>query len=140
MKESYKHKLRKNDGRRDLGETFYRAHPAAIYQPVEYEAVSLRGVATERILWWMLTVVEAMLVIRLILAGVGANGGNLLTSFLYMISYPFVVFFFYLFNTINQINVTSAHFEIETLAAMSFYYIIIYIIAQIVRGFSGVSE
>ncbi len=136
MKEHYGRKPRKDNSKENLGETFYRAHPAAMYQPVEYEAVSLRGLIVEKVLWRMLAIVEVILVVRLILAGFGANGGNLLTSFLYTISYPFVIFFFYLFNTTDKINVTAPHFEIETLAAMSFCYLIIYIVAQIIRGFS----
>ncbi len=140
MAEQNKQESQRDRNEKEKGETFYSAHPAAAYPPVEYRAIGVRGLIAERILWRLLVLVELILLIRLILAGFGANGGNMLTSFLYAISYPFVVFFFYLFNTLDRINVAAPHFEIETLAAMSFYYIIVYIIAGIIRGFSGAEE
>lgn len=117
------------------GEVFYRAHPVA--QPIgraeQWE--SRASITIERGLWRVLGVVEAILLLRIVIAAFGADGGNIITSFIYAISYPFVWFFFYLFNTLGTVEVASPTLEIETLAAMSFYYIVVYIITQLIVGF-----
>lgn len=117
------------------GEVFYRAHPIAQPMGRVVHRESRASVTVERGLWKILGVVEAVLLVRIVVAAVGADGGNIITSFIYTVSYPFVWFFFYLFNTLGRIEVTSPTFEIEALAAMAFYYIVIYIITQLIVGF-----
>ncbi len=119
------------------GEIFYKAHPIAGSMTRSRE-VSLVPLTIEKLLWWVLSLAEVILIIRLVLATFGAVGGSAFTAFLYAISYPFVWFFFYLFNSLGSINVVSPRFELETLAAMAFYYIIIYIITALISVFSGI--
>lgn len=119
------------------GEVFYKAHPVA--QPIG--RVEYREHATSytinRVLWRMLGVVEVILLARMIFAAFGADGGNIITATVYALSYPLVWFFFYLFNTLGRIEVTVPTFELETLAAMAFYYIVIYIITELISGLSS---
>lgn len=127
-------KSRRRKKREREGEVFYRAHPIA--QPMgRVERETAAPLAVERALWWLLGAVEIALLLRMVFAAVGANGGNIITSFVYAVSYPFVWFFFYLFNTLGRIEVSAPTFEIETLAAMAFYYIVVYIITQLIVGF-----
>lgn len=119
--------------RREKGEVFYRAHPMA--QPVGRVQEYGISMTVERMLWWVLGIVEILLLTRILFAAFGANGGNIITSLVYAVSYPFVWFFFYLFNTLGRIEVSAPTFEIETLAAMAFYYIVVYIITQLIAGF-----
>ncbi len=125
----------KKKGNKKEGETFYRAHPISAQPVVGYSETSIASLVVERVLWWALGIVEIILLARLVIAAFGAVGGNALTAFIYAISYPFVWLFFYLFNTLDKINVTSPTFELETLAAMAFYYIVIYIITELIKGF-----
>ncbi|MEK7447612.1 MAG: hypothetical protein AAB632_02360 [Patescibacteria group bacterium] len=129
-----KTKRKKNEGKKE-GEVFYRAHPIA--QPMGGVAhrESKMSITVERGLWRILGIVEAVLLLRIVVAVFGADGGNIITSFIYAVSYPFVWFFFYLFNTLGRVEVTAPTFEIETLAAMAFYYIVVYIITQLIVGF-----
>lgn len=126
----------KKNSRKEEGEVFYKAHPIA--QPMVMAGtreVSTTSMKVERFLWWGLGIVEAFLLVRIVLAALGATGGNIVTSAVYAVTYPFVWFFFYLFNTLDSITVTETTFEIETLAAMAFYYIVIYIVTQLIEGF-----
>lgn len=128
-------KTKKKDKKKE-GETFYRAHPIA--QPmgrVGVREASTASMTAEKVLWRALGVVEALMLVRIVFAAFGATGGNIITSFVYTVTYPFVWFFFYLFNTLDRISVTAPTFELETLAAMAFYYIVIYIITQLIEGF-----
>lgn len=128
-------RARKKDKKKE-GETFYKAHPIA--QPMGMAGVrevSTTSMKVERVLWWGLGVLEAFLLLRIVFAAVGATGGNIITSLVYAVTYPFVWFFFYLFNTLDRITVTAPTFELETLAAMSFYYIVVYIITSLIEGF-----
>ncbi len=119
------------------GEIFYKAHPIA--QPLARpREVHVTALFIEKLLWWVLGLAEVILLIRLVLAAFGAVGGNMLSAFFYTISYPFVWFFFYLFNSLGSISVVSPRFELETLAAMAFYYIVIYIITALISAFSEI--
>ena len=131
----------------EKGETFYRAHPISTtptqirFREYEYETERVpANIVAEGVLWWLLIVSEAILLVRLVFAAFGAIGGNFITSFIYTVSYPFVWFFFYLFNSLDRIRVTSPTFEIETLTAMLFYYIVVYIVVQLIQGFSTQNE
>ena len=126
---------KKEEDQKKEGEVFYKAH--SIAQPAGRVARRETGVSVtvERVLWRILGIVEVILFLRIVFAAFGANGGNIITSFIYTVSYPFVWFFFYLFSTLGRIEITSPTFEIETLAAMAFYYIVIYIITQLIVGF-----
>lgn len=124
--------------KKDKGDVFYKAHPIA--QPIgraERRREFTLAEAVDINLWRILGVVEIILLFRIVLAAFGANGGNIITSFVYTVSYPFVWFFFYLFNTLGRIEVTAPTFELETLAAMAFYYIVIYIITELIKAFQS---
>ncbi|RJO60090.1 hypothetical protein C4544_07040 [candidate division WS5 bacterium] len=131
-----KEKRKKKNGE-EKGEVFYKAYPIA--HPIGRVEPREKGASymAESLLWWALGIVETVLLVRIVLAAFGADGGNMLTSFLYAISYPFVWFFFYLFNTLDRVNVTTPRFEIETLAAMAFYYVLVYVIVQLIIAFRG---
>lgn len=117
------------------GDIFYRAHPIAHpIARVEHRESTL-SLTVERVLWWVLGISEIILLLRMVVAAFGANGGNIATSFIYTVSYPLVWFFFYLFNTLGRIQVSGATFEIETIAAMAFYYIVVYIVVELIKGF-----
>jgi|GEM_PF-1429767 len=131
-KENMKGKRRKSEG-----EIFYKAHPIVVPMGETIYNTSGVGYVIERVLWWALGFVELILLARLILAGFGADGGNAITSFIYTVSYPFVVFFFYLYDTLGTITVTGPTFEIETLSAMAVYYIFIYVIIQLIETMRG---
>jgi len=122
---------RKRRKKKEEGEIFYRAHPIAPAMPVA-RPTSRVSSSVELFLWRILGIVEIILLVRLVLAAFGADGGNLLTPVLYSISYPFVVFFFYLFNSLGSISVAAPRFELETLSAMAFYYVVIYIVTQLI--------
>jgi hypothetical protein len=129
-------KKKKNEKEEKDGEVFYKAHPIA--HPlgrVEQREVIAISYTAERMLWSVLAIVEIILLFRIVFAAFGATGGNIITSFFYTVSYPFVWFFFYLFNSLDSIYVTSSRFELETLAAMAFYCIVVYIIVQLIVGF-----
>lgn len=140
-------KSRDRVGKKEMkeeGEVFYKAHPiSATHTQVgvsEYEETRAASVVAEGVLWWLLVIVDFFLLVRMVFAGFASDGGNIITSFVYTVTYPFVWFFFYLFNTLGQINVSNPTFELETLAAMLFYYIVVYIVVQLIQGFSGNEE
>lgn len=129
-------KKKKNGSREEKkGEVFYKAHPIAPpIGRVERREYTLAE-AVNRNLWRILGLVEVILLFRMVFAAFGVNGGNIFTSFIYTVSYPFIWFFFYLFNALGRVEVTAPTFELETLATMAFYYIIIYIITELIRAF-----
>ena len=70
----------------------------------------------QRVVYFVVSVIEALLVIRLLLALFGANSNNVFASFIYGITYPFVQPFIGLFAVSAQLGVSRL--EVETLAAI----------------------
>lgn len=121
---------------KDEGEVFYRSHPIAepFGQRVPVVATGL-GFLLERIVWWIAGIIEIILFLRIVQAVLGVEGGNFFTSFIYGVSRPLVAPFFTLFDNLGQLSINNARFEYETLAAMVVYYIVAYIVVQLIRIF-----
>ncbi len=120
----------------DEGEIFYRSYPIA--ESLEHRipaVVTGVGHLLERIAWWVIGFIQIVLFLRLIQAFLGANGGNDFTLFVYNVSRPLVTPFFILFDNFGQMTAKIARFEYETLAAMVIYYIVAYIVIQLIRIF-----
>lgn len=99
-------------------------------QPVT--VVRASGTSTaERIVYYILGILMALLAFRFVLSLLGANRENAFASLIYGISYPFVAPFFGLFGYRVQYGV--ARFEIETLVAMAVYALIAYGIVKLIR-------
>lgn len=75
-----------------------------------------------QIVWYILSVLEALLVIRFALKLLGANSGAGFTSLIYNITYPFVAPFLGVFR-ISRITEGSV-FEWTTLLAMLVYWLL----------------
>jgi len=100
--------------------------------PVQEDVVERQHSANvaERIVWFVAGVLLVLLGLRFLFALLGANTGNGLVSFDYVVAYPFVAPFFNLFNY----NFTEglSHFEGYTLIAIAIYALIAWGIAHLV--------
>lgn len=85
----------------------------------------------ERVIYYIMGVLLALLAFRFVLSLLGANRDNGFANLIYSLSYPFVAPFFGLFGYDVQYGV--ARFEIETLVAMAVYALLAYGIAKLVR-------
>lgn len=83
----------------------------------------------ERILWFVLTIINIILVFRFVMKLLDANGGAAFTKFVNTISYPFIKPFLYVFPTQNIQGVT---FEWVSLVAILVYGIIAWLIVYII--------
>lgn len=81
-----------------------------------------------RFVYLIVSVIETILIIRLLLALLGANSNNVFASFIYAISYPFVQPFIGLFSIAPSLGVSRL--EIETLMALVVVALIGWIIAN----------
>lgn len=122
----------------EKGEVFYRAYPMS--ESIEGTTNLSRSAyfLVEKILMWLTGVIEFILLLRIVVAAFGATGVNALTAFVYDASEPLVAPFFGLFGTTSA--VTNSRFEFETLVAMVVYYIIAYIVVQLMDLFRGTEE
>lgn len=77
------------------------------------------GITGQRIVQYLLGVIESLLALRVVLSMLGANRGNAFAELIYGITYPLVSPFFGLFGYEFQYGV--ARLEIETLVAMVVY-------------------
>lgn len=82
-----------------------------------------------QIVWYVLGVLESLLVIRFALKLLGANAGAGFTSFIYNITYPFVAPFLGVFK-ISRI-IEGSVFEWTTLLAMLVYWLLAVGIAKL---------
>lgn len=90
-----------------------------------------------QIIWYILTIVEVILLLRFALKLLGANPNAEFTNFVYSLSLTFVAPFQAVFqNSAMQGNV----FEWTTLLAMLVYYIIALILVQLLVMGKPVSE
>ncbi len=90
-----------------------------------------KGRTIEQVIYFILTVVEILLGIRVFLSLLGANQGNTFAHIVYAISYPFVAPFFGLFGYTFRAGVSRL--EIETLVAMAVYALVTYLIVKLTR-------
>jgi hypothetical protein len=98
------------------------ANNTAVVEPVESRAT--------QIVYLILTIIEALLAIRLILRLLGANPVNAFVNLIYNLTYPLIVPFVGIF---ALPSLGAASFEIATLIAMGVYAIVAYIIVAIIR-------
>ncbi|HSX43566.1 MAG TPA: YggT family protein [Candidatus Saccharimonadales bacterium] len=82
------------------------------------------------VIWYVASVLLALLAIRFVLALLGANPANQFANFIYSVSHPFVAPFFSLFN--YNLQYGASHFETFTLVAMLVYALIAGGIARLV--------
>lgn len=94
----------------------------AVVEPVESRAT--------QVVYLILTIIEALLAMRLILRLLGANPANAFVSLIYNLTYPLIVPFTGIF-VLPSLGVAS--FEIATLIAMGVYAVIAYVIVAIIR-------
>ena len=74
-----------------------------------------------QVVWYLLSVLEALLAFRFILKLLGANPGAGFTSFIYTVTYPLVAPFL---NVFRITSVEGSVFEWTTLLAMLVYWLI----------------
>ncbi|HWB39258.1 MAG TPA: YggT family protein [Candidatus Saccharimonadales bacterium] len=83
-----------------------------------------------RVIWYVAGVLVALLIVRFMLALLGANPGNGFANFIYSVSHPFVAPFFGLFSYDQRLGV--GRFEIYTLIAMVVYALVAWALARLV--------
>lgn len=96
--------------------------------------VARPGSVIARTVYFITSIIEAILIIRLLLALLGANSNNAFASFIYAISWPFVQPFIGLF-TISP-NLGVARLEIETLMAI----IVVALISWVIANFTSIGD
>lgn len=74
-----------------------------------------------QIIWYLLGIIEILLMFRFVLKLLGANAGAVFTNFIYGATYVFTAPFLNVFHTAN---VLGSIFEWATLLAMLVYWII----------------
>lgn len=97
---------------------------------VEAEPVS-GPVMAARVVSYLLGVLETILVIRFILALLGANRTNDFAQFIFNLSHPFVSPFFGLFGYTPTYG--ASHVELYTLVAMAVYGLVAWGIIALIR-------
>lgn len=85
----------------------------------------------ERLVYYILGVIQMLLVLRFVLSLLGANRQNAFASFVYDVSHPFAQPFFDLFSYKMQYG--TSRLEVETLVAMVVYGLIGAGIAALIR-------
>lgn len=103
-----------------------------------YEDSPSGTVLAERIIYYILGVIEVLLVFRLVLALLGANRANDFAQFIFNLSQPFVQPFFSLFGYQPAYGVSRL--EIYTLVAMAVYAVIAWGIVALIRLPRNVDE
>ena len=84
----------------------------------------------ERVVWYITSILLALLAVRFIFALLAANPSNGIANFVYTVSHPFVAPFFTLFGY-GDLVAGRSRFEIYTLVAMLVYALIGYGIAKL---------
>jgi YggT family protein len=82
------------------------------------------------LVWYLVDIIEALLGLRFLLRFLGANPANAFADFIYDLSLVFVGPFLNLF---NPITVGNFVIEVSTLFAMLAYWLLAYIISEILR-------
>lgn len=99
-------------------------------EPVVTEKAEYGMNVAARIIYFIGTVIIALLGIRFLLALLGANSANAFAHFIYTASYPFVAPFFGLFGYNVQYGVSK--FEVATLVAIFVYALVMILLVQLV--------
>ena len=81
-----------------------------------------------RLVWYLLDIIEVVLAFRFILKAMGANPGAGFTAFIYNVSYPFVAPFI---NVFGISRVERQVFEWTTILAMAVYWLIAWGLAEL---------
>ncbi len=85
-----------------------------------------------QVVWYILNLIEALLLFRFVLKLLGANPGAGFTNFIYSVTYPFAEPFVSVFRTSR---VAGATFEWTTLLAMLVYWLVAWgIVRLLVMG------
>jgi hypothetical protein len=96
------------------------------------EYVTTRQVAplyrATQVIWYLLDILEVILLFRFIMRLLGANPGAPFTQIIYSLSYPFVAPFQTVFSTTQIVGAT---FEWTTLIAMLVYWLIAWAIVRL---------
>lgn len=90
-----------------------------------------RGRTIEQVVYFILTILEAILGLRVLFSLLGANQSNGFAQLIYTVSYPFVAPFFGIFGYTFKAGVSRL--EIETLVAMAIYALAAYLIVKSTR-------
>jgi hypothetical protein len=81
-----------------------------------------------QIVWYILAVIEALLLFRFLLRLIGANPAAAFTDIVYTLSYPFAAPFLYV---VSSTQVAGAVFEWTTLLAMLVYWLLAWALVRI---------
>lgn len=92
---------------------------------------------TTRVVWYVLGVIESLLLFRVILKFLGANPGAGFTDFIYTVTYPFVAPFL---NVFGVTGTRSNYIEWSTLLAMIVFWLIAEAIIRFVLMSKPVSK
>ena len=92
--------------------TVVRHHAPASVKPL------YRGT---QIVWYVFSVIEALLLLRFVLKMIGANTGAAFTDLIYSLTAPLVAPFMYI---VGSPNVAGAVFEWSTLIALLVYWLV----------------
>lgn len=92
-----------------------------------------------RIVWFLVGIIVAFLLIRIVLALLGANLDNQFANFIYTVTDPFVAGFRGLLQ-VGQFEAGISRLELETIVAVLVYVLIGWGIASAVRLFSKREE
>jgi hypothetical protein len=74
-----------------------------------------------QIVWYLLGVIEAFLIFRIILKALGANPASGFTDFIYTVSYPFALPFLGMFRTVTE---GDSIFELSTFIGCIIYFLV----------------
>lgn len=98
-------------------------------QTVSAESSAPGSVVAQRVVWYIVGFIVALLALRLILQLLGANQGNAFVDFVYGISGIFAAPFFGMFSYTPSYGVS--YFEVSTLVAILIYSLIGWGIAKL---------
>ena len=88
-----------------------------------------------RIVWFIVGIIVTFLLVRVILALLGANLDNQFANFIYMVTDPFVAMFRGLLQ-VGEFHAGVSRLELETLVAALVYGLIGWGLASLIRIFS----
>lgn len=91
-------------------------------QTVSAESSAPTSVVAERVVWYIVGFIVALLALRLVLQLLGANQGNAFVDFVYGLSGIFAAPFFGMFSYTPSYGVS--YFEVSTLVAILIYTLI----------------
>ena len=93
-------------------------------------AVTQRSTLVERILYYVLNVIETLLALRFLFKMLGANSGSGFTNFLYRLTNPLVVPFR---GILPSTSANGSLLEWSTIIAMLIYALIVYAVVKLIE-------